>query len=219
MHKDNRNDDYAIRRMKEKKVTTVAELAGTLKSSGKTVRRRLKSWRAYTSFNKNGRYYTLPDIPVFDSNGLWDCKGIHFSRHGNLKQTIVYLVNHSEAGLDAAELAAVTGIYVRSFLTCLRDVPDLRREKIQGRFIYFATEERAYTEQKKARCLTARVTQLPSDTEAVAILAEAVRNPNLSVGKLSSNLKKQKYHISDQKIYNLFAYHGLAIKKMPDSIS
>ncbi len=218
MHEDNRND-YAIRRMKQKKVITVAELARILKSSDKTVRRRLKCWRAYTSFNKNGRYYTLPDIPVFDSNGLWTCQGIHFSRHGNLRQTIVYLVNHSEAGLDAAELAAIMGIYVRSFLTYLRDVPDLRREKIQGRFIYFATEERAYTEQKKVRCPTTRVFQLPSDTEAIAILAEAVRNPNLSVGELSSNLKKQKYHISDQKIYNLFAYHGLAIKKMPDSIS
>ena len=69
-------DEHAIRAAVLRKVLTIAELAKILICSFITVRRRLKEWRAYTSYNKNGRYYTLPSIPKFNKNGIWTYKDI-----------------------------------------------------------------------------------------------------------------------------------------------
>ena len=60
-----------IRSFKKEKVVTVVLLAAWLSCSIATARRRLKAWSAYTSYNHNGRYYTLPEIAEFDDNGLW----------------------------------------------------------------------------------------------------------------------------------------------------
>jgi hypothetical protein len=214
----NSNVDDALRKIRRKKVITVAEVASVFSCSVKTARRRLKQWKAITSYNENGGYYTLPNIPSFDVHGLWGYRGIRFSRHGNLKQTIIRLVENSHAGLDAAEMGDLLGIYVRSFLTSLRNHPNLRREKIQGRFVYFTAKEKDYFEQKKKRATMTRSTQLPSDVEAIAILVETIKNPHLSAEQLCSKLK-HKHRISPQSVHNLFAYHGLTIKKTQKSPS
>jgi hypothetical protein len=88
-----------------------------------TARRRLKAWRAYTSYNRNGRYYTLPEIAQFDDMGLWRHQGAFFSKHGNLKQTLVHLVVHSVQGLSGAEFGEILGLQPRSFLSHFRDHP------------------------------------------------------------------------------------------------
>jgi hypothetical protein len=203
-----------LRKIRRKKVITVIELTSLLNTSDKTARRRLKQWKAITSYNENGRYYTLPDIPIFDAHGLWCYRDIRFSRYGNLKTTIVKLVENSPAGLDAAEIAELLGIYVRSFLTYFRKYPNLKREKIQGRFVYFSAKEKEYIEQRKNRETMTRKTQLPSNIKAITILVETIKNPHLSFEKLCLKLEDQ-HRISPQSVHNLFAYHGLTIKKMP----
>ncbi|MFN2351660.1 MAG: hypothetical protein ABR497_06900, partial [Kiritimatiellia bacterium] len=77
------------------KIMTLGEVAEFVHSSIHTARRRLKQWRAVNSYNHNGRYYTLPEVPEFDGNGLWHWRGVFFSQYGNLKQTVVALVQHS----------------------------------------------------------------------------------------------------------------------------
>ena len=63
-----------LKSFRKKTILTVKELAGLLGRSAITARRRLAQWNTYTSINCNGRYYVLPDIPVFDRNGLWSFK-------------------------------------------------------------------------------------------------------------------------------------------------
>ena len=48
---------------KKLKVLTIIKLTAILMCSERTIQRRLKIWGTYTSYNKNCRYYTLPDIP------------------------------------------------------------------------------------------------------------------------------------------------------------
>ncbi len=105
---------------------TVVLLAAWLSCSIATARRRLKAWSTYTSYNHNGRYYTLPEIAEFDDNGLWHHQGVFFSKHGNLKQTLVHLVSHSVQGLSGAELGKLLGLQPRSFLSHFRDHPALK---------------------------------------------------------------------------------------------
>ena len=90
-----------------RKTMTLGEVAEAIRSSIHTARRRLRQWRASHSHNRNGRYYALPDVPEFDGDGLWRWRGAFFSRHGNLRQTVVALVERSPAGLDAGELGTL----------------------------------------------------------------------------------------------------------------
>ena len=121
------SDKKTIRAIHQKKIITIDQLASLLHSSVKTARRRLKLWQAITSYNMNGRYYTLPGIPDFDSHGLWQYRQVRFSQHGNLKNTIIAFVIQSKAGLEAAEASDLLGISVRSFLSSLQKDPDFKR--------------------------------------------------------------------------------------------
>jgi hypothetical protein len=84
-------DERILKSFRGRKVLTVEELTRLLKSSAVTARRRLKQWNAYTSINRNGRYYVLPEVAEFDEKGLWNHHMVFFSRHGNLRKTIVKL--------------------------------------------------------------------------------------------------------------------------------
>lgn len=209
-------DRKTIRAIHQKKIIVIDNLASFLNSSIKTARRRLKLWQAITSYNMNGRYYTLPGIPDFDSHGLWEYRQVRFSQHGNLKNTIFALVNQSRAGLDAAEASDLLGISVRSFLSSRQKHADFRREKIQGRFVYFSDAQKDYIKQKEFRDAMTRTIKLPSDIEAIAILVETIKNPHLSIDQIAGKLQQNNYRISSESIENLFSYHGLSIKKMPD---
>ncbi len=213
----NANDDKTLKTIFRKKVITIDALSLLLNSSIKTARRRLKLWDAYTSYNENGRYYTLPAIPEFDANGLWIYRKVRFSKYGNLKQTTIHLIKRSKAGLDAAEMSDLLGISVRSFLTVLHNDPAIKREKIQGRYIYFSTVENDSLKQKNLRSGMARIKQMPSDIEAVLILVETIKNPHLSVEGLALKLRGKNCGVTPENIRNLFGYHGLTVKKTPES--
>jgi hypothetical protein len=204
-------------RFRARKVMTVAELALQMRCSSRTVHRRLQAWQAIHSYNKNGGYYTLPSVPAFDSYGLWRYRDIGFSRYGNLTETLIALVCHSQAGLRAAELGQLLGMEPHSFLWLFRNHPALTREKHHGRFVYFAAETAIGQRQRDGRMIMDAGARRPSDSEVIAILVETIKHPELSIEQLCQNLKKQGIAVSEQAVVNLFAYHGLELKKTAGS--
>ena len=110
----------------------LGEMAELVHSSIHTARRRLKEWRAHTSYNQNGCYYALPDVPEFDADRLWHWRDVFFSRNGSLKQTVVELICRSSAGLDAGEMSSLLGLDLCLFLSLFADHPQIKREKTQG---------------------------------------------------------------------------------------
>jgi len=204
---------------RKEKIMTIKRLTGLLNSSNRTGQRRLQQWHTYTSYNQNGRYYVLPDIPKFDKNGLWKYKGIFFSRHGNLTQTITALVNTSQNGLTVSETSKFVGVALSSFMVDGRKALPLRRDKVAGRFVYFAFDETVYHRQKEKRQkhdTYTNLTELPSNAEAVIILVERIKWPKLSIENLCKRLKRKGHQIDHATIQGLFEYHGLQ-KKTPDS--
>lgn len=111
------------------RIMSITQLARHLDCSIPTVRNRLRSWRALTSYNRNGRYYALPNVAAFDGHGLWKYKGVCFSRWGTLKNTMRHLVKNSPMGLDASEIGSLVGLPLRSFMAQLRNLQGLRREQ------------------------------------------------------------------------------------------
>jgi hypothetical protein len=209
--------DKGLRFLHLRKVVTLAELGLQLHCSPRTVQRRLAEWRAINSYNLNGRYYTLPDIPKFDVDGLWRYRGAFFSRVGNLTQTFVQLVGNAQAGLTAAEVGQLLGLRPSSFLWAFREHPDLKREKHQGLYVYFACDPVRYAQQRQRRSTMSTTTRLPSEVDAVAILVEKIKHPALGVEELSRRLRRKKFRVEPEMVRNLFARHGIAEKKTPHS--
>ncbi len=215
MASDRSNQSKGLKYFRIKKVVTLAELTVHLHCSPRTVQRRLADWQAITSYNRNGSYYTLPDIAAFDANGLWRYSGAFFSRFGNLPETFVQLVSNSEAGLTAADAGGLLGLRPSSFLWALREHPALKREKHKGLYVYYSSAPAGYKKQREQRRLMRRGSRLPVDFEAVAILVEKIKCPSLSNEALSQRLRKQRLSIEPEIIENLFVKHDLTVKKTP----
>lgn len=208
-----------LKRFRQKKVITIEQLVELLRSSVITARRRLKRWKTYTSFNNNGRYYTLPDIPDFDRNGIWKYQTILFSRYGNLKQTIIQLVKQSKAGLSAREIADIVELPSNSsFFSTLHNFAGIRRERHHGRYMYFSDTPVLFEQQRKGLILlrSEGESRLPSDAEAVMILVQLIRHPDMSIEDLSDRLAQEGKKIEPSAIKRFLESHDL-VKKIPDT--
>ena len=206
-------EDNILKAFRKKKVFTLKTIVQLIDRSIPTARRRIKDWGILSSYNQNGRFYTLPEIAEFDEHGLWHWKEVSFSRYGTLNKTVVELVIQSKAGLDGREIGSLLRLNPRSFLSAFSSHEQLTRRKIKGRFVYFAADPNIFAEQLQRR--DARSGRLPSAIEAVAILVEKVKHPFLDDQAISQRLRKQQVFVEPNVIENLFVHHGLAGKKTP----
>jgi hypothetical protein len=178
-----------------------------------TARRRLKKWQTYTSINRNGRYYTLPQIPVFDQNGLWKYQAVLFSKHGNLKQTIVALIINSPKGLSAVEIAEFVDLAPNSsYLSRFKSVTGVKREKHEGRYIYLSDQPEIYTRQKQRRASDHKAIVFPTDAQAVVILVQLIKYPGIDIEKLADKVLEQGQLIEPATIRDFLRFHDLLKK-------
>lgn len=207
----------AQRYLEKIKVFDVGELASILTCSIPNARLKLKQWQTYTSYNQNGKYYTLPEIPEFDDHGLWRYKNVAFSKHGNLKKTIIHLVSVAPAGLSGRQLGELLGLSPQSFLHHFRECPGIHREKHDGVFIYFSDNDKVHEKQVRQRSSLIRRSSIVtlSDSEAVMILVAIIRHHGIAAEDISilPEIKKSKIKLVD--IQGFMEHHGL-LKKMPD---
>lgn len=203
-----------IRFFMKKKIATLNQIANYFRCSIRTIQRRLKIWKLYRSYNKNSAYFVLPNIPKFDRNGLWKYKKVFFSKHGNLKQTIIHLVTNSRIGLDAFEIGKILELSPRSFISHFQDIPGLYREKYEGKFIYFSDKKSIYTKQNRKRelVLKEKLLSLPSDTVAIAILVDLIKHPGSSPEKCIPRLRMKNIHIKTETLQNFLQHHGIKKK-------
>lgn len=207
------NDKHALENFRRQKIITIEQLVKLIDCSVITARRRLKKWQTYTSINKNGRYYTLPQIPVFDKNGLWRYQTILFSIHGNLKQTIVTLITDSQKGLSAVQIAELVGLVPNSsFLSQFKNVPGVKREKYRGRFVYLSDRPEICTKQKQRWTTIAFAT----DAQAVAILVQLIKHPDIGIEQLADHVSEQGQSVESATIRRFLQFHDL-LKKNSDT--
>lgn len=206
----------AIQTFRRRKTMTVEQLRSLLQCSVPAVRKYLKQWGTMTSYNNNGRYYVLPDVPKFDEHGLWEYKGIRFSRFGTLKETIVHLVNDAPQGLSSAELGRLLGLEPRSFMSHYTALPALRRKKLDGRYVYLSDDEQISTKQLKNREASEAQASLQkiSDHDAVLVFADFIKYPKTALEIRVNRLQQQGVPVDAGKITALLQVHGLLEKKI-----
>jgi hypothetical protein len=99
----------------------------------------------------DGNQKQWESIARFSADGLWSHRAVRFSRFGTLLDTAKALVDHSEAGYTAAELDRALHVETRRSLVQLVRTKQLRREKFQSSYVYFAPEAKKHRSQRKRR--------------------------------------------------------------------
>jgi len=161
-----------IRLFQRQSVADLATLSAALKTSSRmSVFRRLSALGHLSSYSHAGRYYTLPDIPQFNPDGLWQYQGVCFSRDGSLKATVERLVEQSEAGRTHPELHARLHLRVHNTLLDLVEGGRIGRQTWRGHYLYLsATPARAASQLSRRRQQPAELgPPLPEPPTAVVI--------------------------------------------------
>ncbi len=203
-------------KVKGEKIFTLNRLVSALNCSSRTAQAKLKLWQTYTSYNQNGRFYTLPEVPKFDRYGLWRHKDAAFSKHGNLKKTIIHLVGAAPAGLTGRELGELLRLKPQSFLHHFRNCPGIFREKHNGIYVYFSDIGEIYERQERQRCALIHHRTLAdiSDSEAIIILIAIIRYHGITVEDIMTLPEIKKSKMGKTAIQAFMEYHGL-VKKIP----
>lgn len=116
-----------------------------------TVYRKLRQLSYLTSYSHRGKYYTLSELPQFDTLGLWKHDDARFSKYGTLVNTVQALVSLAEKGYTLSEVRQVVGCEVKETLLSLVRQRHIHREMIDGQYVYFATSPTTQRKQHLAR--------------------------------------------------------------------
>jgi len=204
------------RMFKKFKVLTLNQVSKTRDCSIRTVQRQFAALAVLRSYNKNSRYYTLPDIPEFNAHGIWCHRDILFSKYGNLRKTMKHLILVSEYGLSGNEIGDIVNLLPRSFMHHFREMEGIFREKYRGVYVYFSNDPAIYSKQRLKRVQVSDVHKI-SDAVAVKILVVYIKHPEVSTEELSIILRLQEdCPVAPAVISNFLSFHDL-LKKTPDS--
>jgi len=194
-------------------------LLGT--TSRMSVFRRLRELDYLSSFSHVGRYYTLPCIANFDPQGLWFYQEIGFSRFGNLKETVIQLVDQSIAGKTHEELERQLRLRVHNTLLDLVRSGKLTRELFEGVFVYLSLRaDRAEQQLVRRREGAGDSAQdIVPDGIVIEILAEIIRAGRVQIDQdaILTRLAARGVGISPSQFNRLCT--RLDLKKTPGFVS
>jgi hypothetical protein len=169
---------------KKKRVAILPEISALLSTTSRmTVFRRLRELDYLSSFSHVGRYYTLHSVANFDPQGLWFFEEVGFSRFGNLKETLIQLVEQSIAGKTHEELEKQLRLRVHNTLLDLVRSGSIARELFEGVFLYHSIlTERAQQQLARRREGAGDSAQdiLP-DGVVIEVLAEIIRGSRVQI--------------------------------------
>lgn len=213
-----------LKMFRKKYIANLDELFRVLETNSRmSVFRRLKLISYLTSFTDAGRYYTLPDIPNFDSLGLWFYRNVGFSRAGTLKSTVIQIVHSSEAGMTPKELLNVLKLRMPNSLhNALHDLAQgkhLNRQKVQGLHLYTSAHPDKAHKQIEARGQkiqsVLRKVSYPSIEATIAVLVEALKAGDVLVtpSTVSARLAAQGVIVSINQVEQIFSQYGLQVEK------
>jgi hypothetical protein len=120
-------------------------------SSHMTIFRHLKKLHYLSSISHRGKYYTLSNIPEYNDYGIWIFSGVHFSKFGTVRKTLLEVINHSLAGFRSKELHDIIGVEIKKPLLGLLADKQIVRKKIAGSYIYFSIDGDTRKKQELAR--------------------------------------------------------------------
>jgi hypothetical protein len=208
--------------LRERQIADLPLLLKALQTEApRSVFRRLSLLGYVSSYNQNGRFYTLSDIPEFDAHGLWQHQGVFFSRQGTLNATIAHLVEVAEGGHTHSELEAILRVRVHNMLLDLVRRGRIHRELLAGLFLYVSADRGRAAAQVSRRRQQAEAAApqavTPGSSLEIEVLLEVIHGartiptPELIVKRLAA----RAVQVTQEQVEAIFQKHGL--KKTPNS--
>jgi len=152
MNSEKYSSDLIAKLLKTNKVCTLNELMRCLGTEARrTVFRKLSEIEYQTSYSHHGKYYALKSCCKFDDAGLWRFDGARFSVYGTLLETARKFVERSNAGRSVEDLSRLLDVSTKQALLSLQNRELLIRQKFEGKFIYFSSDEGLRRKQILAR--------------------------------------------------------------------
>jgi hypothetical protein len=193
-----------------------AQLMRLLACSLRTLQRRLRDWRCWTSYNCNGQYYALPHVVEFDPYGIWVHDGRCFSRFGNLKKTVAAVIDETPQGITAREVTRRLHVDAHSFLSQFADQKLFLRERLGGSYRYFSSDPQRATRQRNryhaSLAQELRLSPLP-DSVAVQLLLAWIDAPETDPMQLTEQLRQHHLDVSVDAVDRFLHQHNLQAKK------
>ena len=179
-----------------------------------TARRALRKIPYRTSYNHNGRYYTLFEEGMFDRWGLWSHEGIRVSRDGTLTATVERVVRESEAGWTRRELQELLGVSVQTVLTTLRERGKVDRVRVGPAYVYLSAGSAREQLQRRQEMATIMQRRCEAPLEiVVAVLLVLIQHPKSTLSGVVRRLKGHSppIHLGDVK--DVFERYDLEQKR------
>ena len=210
--------DQIVQLLREKQTATIGEIRAELGDvSAATAFRALREVSYRSSYNENGRFYSLHKEDKYDQHGLWSYGGIHFSRDGTLSATVERLVRSSPEGSTQRELQELLGVRVQNILAALLEREVLQRCK-QGRlFLYVAPDAEIQQSQlarrrEREERLRVRAEGVPLEV-VIEILLMVIRHPEDDPPAVARRLRDRSPPIVVESIREVFERYGLEGKR------
>ncbi len=202
-------------------VMDIDDLMKQTSSSRITVFRNLKEIGYTTSYNHNGKYYTLAEIAKFDESGIFDHKGILFFRDGGIQELVIKEIDSSEKGYTAEELSNKIRRRVSNQLHQFVRKGLIIRRKYADFYVYYsiddATQQKQVTNREKELKIpsTKEDSQISSEKKTIRILLKIIENPNAQPQEIGKILRQEGLKISDSFIQNIFEKYDVQKKGSP----
>jgi hypothetical protein len=157
----------------------------------------------------------MPTVACFDENGMWHYENIFFSKYGNLRNTVIHLINNSSSGLSGKEIGDFVRLPVRSFLHHFRNIAGIQREKREGVYIYFSEDPDRYKQQLQGRLNRLEPPdKLFTDADSVVILTALIKHHEIGMEDIMALPEVRARKFSPAVIGDFMNRHGL-LKKTP----
>jgi hypothetical protein len=180
------------------RILTLPQLCRKWHASPSTVWRRLLEHGYYSSYNQSGKFLTIEQAAEFDDRGLWVCKSARFSRHGNLKQTVLHFVQQSSSGVTHEELTRLLGVRTHNTLLQLVAEEKIQRQRLGPTFVYLASTASRRKKQVRERRTLLIEPQRPRPTspQIIATLLELILDPRADRPQLVQRCQRKGVAIS-----------------------
>ena len=169
----------------------------------------------YSSYTHAGKYYTLRRIPDFNSDGLWVYKNIGISKHGTLKDTIIFLTDCSKAGRTHDDLKKVLHIRVHNTLLELVKTDKLARKQFNNIYVYVSAKKETSEQHLAKRHLLStaenNASELPSELIQIKIFVEIIRSNMETINPIlvTAQLRGRGERISAEAVRSVLVFYGL----------
>jgi hypothetical protein len=201
----------------KKRVLEIHDVISAVNATSRmTAYRYLKKLDYLSSYTHARQFYTLKDIPEFDKDGLWHFGDIGFSKHGNLMETIVHLINHSKNGKTSSDLEKQQRVYVHNALLSLFKSKKIGREQQNGVYVYLSVDLETSCRQMEMRNKKGARKRLPEWIVAeilIEIIKSLAEKPDMDA--VTTRLSKRGSSITRAQVEQVFEEHDLE-KKTPD---